>query len=194
MKLHVLRIRLAELLLMLVFIPATLQGSGVSISLSSDKESYKIGETVQFLISFKNTGPDAVTLLPDNTVYSSDLVLSTRLGGGPSPKVLRYGEIGIDFERLAKEAVVLRPGATFQLALPVKFSRSLPKYFHDDRNGVFLVFKGMSAIELPSFGKYRFIAKHDASGDGHLKHYLRGSPGFWEGKSRSGPILLELSK
>jgi hypothetical protein len=165
--------------------------SEIELTLSIRQNSYGLNDEILLKVGYKNISKHPVTVLPQTELYPTDVV-ELRYGGKAKPaKVLEYFEVGIDFARLIKYAVVLQPQESCHRTIMARFASSLPRYFNDSRRGLFLVFKGSSAFELPGSGEYAVVAKYVSSVDNPVKQYLpRAAPPLWEGKVKSRSVKI----
>ena len=166
-------------------------GSDVKVALSTNKKSFKRGDEIRFKIVFKNTGPHAIRLLPRSEVQSADAITVTNVATQRQARVLRYGEVAVDFQQLSKETVILQPGQLWHRDLRARFASTLPAYFNERRAGLFLVFRGMSAINLPDVGFYSILVDYHSPPNNPVKQYLSDAPPLWEGRAASTPIVVE---
>ncbi|MFN2621758.1 MAG: hypothetical protein ABR611_02840 [Chthoniobacterales bacterium] len=155
---------------------------------------FTIGDTVDFLITFKNTSNQPIRVLPEVGLFSSDLLSIRKLGGGAKVEYVRAPvERGLDLTALSKYVVLLNPGDSLTRNLSAVVVSHLPEAYEKPETGLFLDFSN-SAIKLPGFGKYEARADYDSTFEHPTGSLLVEDPKLWSGKVHSPAVLLEFRK
>jgi len=182
---------LSTLLLFLTFSRAASANSELELTARFSRRVYTIGDTVEFLITFKNTSHQPIRVLPEVGLFSSDLLSIRKLGGGAKAEYVRTPvERGLDLTALAKYVVLLNPGDSLTRHLSAIVVSHLPEAYEKPEAGLFLDFSN-SAIKLPGFGKYEARAEYDSSVEYPTGSYLIEAPKLWSGRIHSAPVVLE---
>jgi hypothetical protein len=167
--------------------------SQVVVELSTAKRVYTIGDEIRMNLRYTNRGRETITLLPELAPHPAEWFAFVKIGGGPTARLFNDFEAPwVDFEQLSKRCVVLRPGRSVVRTICARLASSLPTYFQRRQRGLFLIFPGTAALELPGPGGYAVTATYRSPRDNPVKQYLPKRLPLWEGTATSNSVRLKV--
>jgi len=175
-----------------VYLCINTYAADVRVSLKTPKLVYRMGDDIDFRVSYENVSGRPLLLLPQAESYPVDVFSIRKIKGVRKAEVIRLGEQAVDFEGLSGKVVSLQPRDFVSRSIKAEIRSSLPAFYGDNRAGLFLVFPA-SAVRLPGFGTYEIRANFHASPNHPVNAYLKGRA-LWRGDVKSGSVILEISE
>jgi hypothetical protein len=162
-----------------------------------DHPTYKVGDHVKAVITYRNASASPIRVVPDLPWYPAARLPMKRIADGREPKIITPGEMpSLNFEGIAKSASLLRSGASVTDVIEADLSETLPDFYEEKKPALYLVFGG-HASKLPGVGVYNVEALIHSPHDSVIARYvddLFKPPRLWIGTARSPTVRVEFTK
>jgi hypothetical protein len=177
-------------LLLLLRVLSSCNASDLQIALHFDKDEYRIGDQMKCNVRFTNDSRHAIRVLPIDVFVEAAELQYTSHDTSQAATVVRIGEHYFDEAGLSKQVITLAPGNSIARQITAMVVDSLPGDYRDPRKGLFLNF-GLSAVRLPTFGKYTVMKRFEERSNATVTRYLPKGPPFWKGVITSPSVDVD---
>jgi hypothetical protein len=167
----------------------------LTLAFVTPKAVYHLGENVPIHVVWHNTSQRPLRILPDIPAAPNGCFNIRAVDSAQRPEIIACGQLSIDFEGTFKDAKLLKPGQSYSRDVSCKFVSHLPaKYWGSRPSGLYLLW-GITAVRLPSDGRYMFKARYEMIRDFQVDvaRYFK-PPLLWLGKIYSQPVTIEFRR
>jgi hypothetical protein len=171
------------------------RSADVQMELRTNRKIYHMGETVTFVMTFRNTSGRSLRIFPGPEQNGTRVISLANLASNTKPKPLQLVELSTYFDSWARETVTVKPGQTCRHTLKAVFRDRLPPDWENPNRGIYLIFYGGTAFQLPEFGKYSVSGTYRFDDDHPVVNYIsRNGPRLWFGNLISESVIVALEK
>jgi hypothetical protein len=173
----------------------SLGAAEIQIGLRADKGRYHFGDTVEFVMTFRNVSARAIRIFRSPEPYDTRVLSLFGFQGRAKAKALELVELSTYFDSWAKEVETLQPQQVSARRIRAKLRGRLPVDWNDRTPGIYLVFEGGTAFMLPSFGRYSVVANYRFAREHPVVKYIPvAGPPIWFGGLTSPVVILDFQR
>jgi hypothetical protein len=171
--------------------PVSLFASDLQLQISFPKRLFRLGEQIEFDITFRNVSGEPIRVLPEIWLFSTQMISVRKHPEDVERERIRPNiERNVDLSALGPYVVLLNPKDALIRHYVAKLVSSLPSEYENTGSGLYLLFS-TAAIKLDGFGRYHISAEYDSMVDQPTGSFPIDNPRLWWGKVHSPPVVVE---